>query len=98
MFKELCIYQHHGLILFSESDLKNYLTKYLPLEALKYNFDFDENSKIEIMFEKNKKKNHYLQYLINRHKYFKEAVNDGLFKHHPFKNKFLKSPLKKNRK
>ena len=47
MFRELCIYQHHGLILFSESDLQNYLTKYLPLEALKYNFDFEKIVKLK---------------------------------------------------
>ena len=33
-FYKVCRFQHHGLILFTESDLENYLDSYLPVEAL----------------------------------------------------------------
>ena len=48
-------FQHHGLIFYTESDLKNYLPGYLPKEAMDKNFNVFRNEKV--IFFQNKKKN-----------------------------------------
>jgi len=89
-------FQHHGLILFTELDLKNYLNGFLPIEALKKNFDIFQNSEILIRTAK-RKRNLSLQSLKERYRYLKDAQKTGLYKHHSLKGINLEVPLKVGR-
>jgi len=97
-FFKICPLQHHGLILFTEYDLLNYSNNYLPLEALKKNINLLDNKKklkIKIFDDENEFLFHDIK---NRLQLLKNAKLSGLYKHHPLKGKFLRFPLKKNRK
>ena len=85
--------QHHGLIIFTEIDLDNYLNNYMPIEALKYNLNFLNTNKI--IFKKrigpNKK---IFEDLIARYELLKKSKYDKKYMHHPKNNKYLKVPIK----
>lgn len=97
-FFEICPLQHHGLIFFTEYDLLNYSNNYLPLKALKTNINLLDN-KIKMKIKSCNDDNIFLfNDIKNRLKLLKNARLIGLYKHHPLKGKFLRFPLKKNRK
>ena len=65
---KISIFQHHGLIIYTEKDLRNYLHGFLPMEALEKNLDILQDSKIQVNILK-KNKNLSLISLKERLKY-----------------------------
>ena len=90
---KICRFQHHGLIIYTEKDLQNYLNGFLPMEALEKNLDILQNSKIQVNILK-KNKNLSLISLKERLKYLKNGIKTGSYKHHSFKGKNLEIPIK----
>ena len=90
---EICTFQHHGLIIYTEKDLRNYLNGFLPMEALEKNFDILQDSKMQVNIL-NKNKNLSLISLKERLKYLKDGNKTGSYKHHSFKGKNLEIPIK----
>ena len=87
-------FQHHGINLYSEKDLKNYLQGYLPKQALIKNLNLLKEQ--EIVFYQNKQKNINLskKILVDKFKFLKQAIKKNKYDHHvikdipilPFKN------------
>ena len=92
-------FQHHGIILFSEYDIRNFLPGYLPIEALK-------GKSLSVfkptIFNVNKiiknKKNLSKEILLNRKNYLKKGIKNNYYDHQVFGNKNLSIPLKENEK
>ena len=96
-FFQICPLQHHGLILFTESDLENYSNNYLPYKALSNNINLLDKKK-KLLIQPLNDKNYFLfDDIKNRLQLLKDAKISGEYKHHPFKNKYLRFPIKKNR-
>ena len=93
---KISLFQHHGLIIYTEKDLRNYLKGFLPIQALEKNFNLLSNEKIVINSIK-QKKNLSLNSLKDRLNYLKDANLTGFYKHHSFKGRNLKTPLKAGR-
>ena len=94
-FYKVCRYQHHGLILFTESDLRKYSSSYLPLEALSPCVKILGFNHIDFYIQKNKK-NFFLEKLKKRIIDFEMVKKLGIYKHHAKNSEYLKYPLKKN--
>ena len=94
-FYKVCRFQHHGLILFTESDLENYLDSYLPVEALSPAVKIFGKNKIKFRLC-NSKRNHFLEKLKTRLVDFKVAKKLGIYKHHAKNFIYLEYPLKKD--
>ena len=87
-------FQHHGINLYTEKDLKNYLQGYLPKQALIKNLNLLKEH--EIVFYQNKQKNINLskKILVDKFKFLKQAIKKNKYDHHvikdipilPFKN------------
>ena len=97
-FFKICPLQHHGLIIFSEHDLINYSNNFLPIAAIKKNINLLDNKKklkIRVFPEINK----FLYGDIkDRFELLKIAKKSGKYKHHPLNGKYLRFPLKENRR
>jgi len=85
-------FQHHGLILYTEKDLQNYLSGFLPIQALEKNFNLLANEKIQMKCV-GTKKNLSLLSLKERLKYLIEGNKTGVYQHHAYKGVGLKNPL-----
>ena len=86
-------FQHHGLIIFTELDLNNYLKGYLPKEALEKSFSIFGAEKIII--KKNYSKiNLSFKSLKERKKYLLEGIKLSSYDHHAFKGQKLNIPIK----
>ena len=88
-------FQHHGLIIYTENDLNNYLKGFLPMQALEKSFSILGKVDFKIK-KKNKKSNLSLKSLEERKKYLREGIKNGKYDHHTFKGRMLNIPLKKN--
>jgi hypothetical protein len=93
---KLSYFQHHGLIIYTELDLNNYLKGYLPKEALEKSFSILGNQNI-ILKENYSNTNLSLKSLIDRKKYLKEGVDMNFYNHHTYKDNKLQIPLKSGR-
>ena len=92
-------FQHHGIILFSEFDLKNFLPGYLPIEALRgKSLSIFEPSIFSVNKILKKKKSLSKEILIGRKNYIKKGIKNKCYDHHIFNNKKLSIPLKENEK
>ena len=91
-----CKFQHHGIIVYTEKDLKNYLNGYLPTQALIKNFSIFKNDKITFFKTKTKKINLSQKIIINRINFLKKTLKIGEFNHHLRTNKIPKIPFKKD--
>ncbi len=92
-------FQHHGIILFTEHDLKNFLPGYLPVEALKgKSLSVFEPSIFCVDKVLQKKVNLSKEILFNRKYYLKKGIKDKFYDHHVFDNIKLSIPLKYNEK
>tara|TARA_B100000989_G_scaffold149757_1_gene111672 strand:- start:7851 stop:8906 length:1056 start_codon:yes stop_codon:yes gene_type:complete len=92
-------FQHHGIILFSEFDLKNFLPGYLPIEALRgKSLSIFEPSIFSVHKLLKKKKNLSKEILLGRKNYLKNGIRNKCYDHHVFDNKKLSIPLKENEK
>ncbi len=85
-------FQHHGLIVYTEKDLKNYLNGFLPIQALEKSFNLFSNEKIQMQCVDHKK-NLSLKSLKERLKYLIEGNKIGTYQHHAFKGNGLTTPL-----
>ena len=89
-------FQHHGIITFTEYDLMNYKSGFLPPEALRENINIFRNENITFKREINKKKNISLEILKQRCDYIGRGIDEGYVDHHVFNNIKMCIPLKKN--
>ena len=88
-------FQQHGIITYTEFDLRTYKRGVLPPEALKENINIF--SKENIFFKKeNDLRNISLEILKQRCSYIKQSINIGYYDHHVFNNKKMRVPLRKN--
>jgi len=85
-------FQHHGLIIYTELDLKNYLPGYLPKEALYKNFNIFRDEKI-FFFQNRKKINISLEYLKKRKNFLKSAIKNKIYGHHVINKSAMKIPV-----
>ena len=97
-FFEICPLQHHGLIIFSENDLTNYSNNYLPYQALNNNINLLNHKKRLILKCLDDDNFTLFNDLKERLKLLENAKKIGIYKHHPYKGRYLRFPLKKNRK
>ena len=88
-------FQHHGIITYTEFDLRNYKRGFLPPEALKENINVFRKENIFFKRE-NDLKNISLEILKQRCNYIKQSINIGYYDHHVFNDKKMKVPLRKN--
>ena len=92
-------FQHHGIILFSHYDLKNYMPGYLPIEALKgKSLSILDNKIFTVNKIVIKKHNLSKNILLNRKFYINKSFKDKFYDHHVFDNTKLSVPLKKKEK
>ena len=92
-------FQHHGVILFSEHDLKNFLPGYLPIEALRgKSLSIFKPSIFSVNRILKNQKNLSKEILLGRKKYLKKGIKNKYYDHHVFGNKKLSIPLKNNEK
>ena len=92
-------FQHHGVILYSEYDLKNYLQGYLPIEALRdKSLSILEPCKFITYKIFKKKGNLSKKILLNRKYYIKRGIKEKFYDHHVFNNFKLSIPLKQKEK
>ena len=85
-------FQHHGLIIYTEKDLQNYLSGFLPIQALEKSFNLFANEKIEMKCVETKK-NLSLISLKERLKYLIKGNRIGYYDHHAYKGNGLTTPL-----
>ncbi len=95
-FLKISPFQHHGLIFLNEIDLKNYNDNFIPIEALKFNLNIFENSKIVFKKVNNTNKNNSYTNLITRLQFVKKSLKKGHYDHHVLNKKKLSVPLKEN--
>ena len=89
-------FQHHGIIVYTEQDIKNYLPGYLPKEALIKNISLDKNNKNDIELILSIKKNNLSKKILkDKYIFLKKAIKDKEYNHHVIKN-IPKIPFKKN--
>ena len=86
-FYQICPLQHHGIMAYTDYDLRNYLSSFLPLEALEDSLDLFAKQKIQ--FNKiprdESDKNPGLGRIKYIYKLTQEALVNGSFFHHPYK-------------
>ena len=88
-------FQHHGVIIYTEHDLKNYKSGFLPPEALKENINIFRKEKINF-YKIYSKKKLSAEILKQRNNYIKKSLSDGYYDHHVFNNKKMKVPFVEN--
>ena len=91
-------FQHHGIIIFTNYDLKYYLPGYLPLEAIKEKcISVIKNTNLNLnRIINNNKINLSKKILLGRKYYLEEGIKNKYYDHHIFNNKKLSLPLKEN--
>lgn len=94
-FYEICRFQHHGLILFTERDLMEYADSFLPIQALSTCVSIIGKKTLEVNIYKNKT-NLGLKKLEKRLIDFELTPKIGFYKHHPKNSVYLKYPIQKN--
>jgi len=79
--------QHHSFIYCTEFDLTNYPSYYLPKEVLPYSKSLFGNTEIEIhtISVQEKVKDNFRKKVA----LFKQAVEEGIFKHHVYQGEYL---------
>jgi len=95
-FLKISPFQHHGLIFVNEIDLNNYSDNFIPIEALKFNLNIFNNSKIFFKKINNKNNNNSYKNLITRLQFVKKSLKKGYYDHHVLNKKKLSVPLKEN--
>jgi hypothetical protein len=80
--------QHHGFIIVTESDLLSYPTSYMPPAVFEQSFSMLSDSRT-ITFKTKKSDSGALKGLKGRAVVLKEALQTGVFKHHPYQGRYL---------
>jgi predicted nucleotidyltransferase len=88
--------QHHGFIFYTNLDLNNYLSGYLPPEALKFNFSLIKKNFIEFKISNQKKINLSKSILIEKKNFYRKTLKDNSYNHHVIRKKIPKVPFKSN--
>ncbi len=88
-------FQHHGIITYTEYDLKNYKQGFLPPEALQENINIFKNEKINF-HRIDIKKSNSPKIIKERNHYIKKSLLNGYYDHHVFNNRKMKVPLVNN--
>lgn len=78
--------QHHGLIIYTEYDLQNYLQGFLPVQALRKNSNLFKSEKIKFKLTVDKKENLSKKILVERKKFLENSLKSKIYNHH-VKNK-----------
>lgn len=89
-------FQHHGLIIYTNLDLKNYLSGYLPPEALKFNFTLINKKFIEFKIPKKKILNISKKILKEKKTFYEAVLKNKVYNHHVLGKKTPKIPFKIN--
>ena len=79
-------FQHHGINLYTEKDLKNYLQGYLPKQALIQNLNLLKDCEIVFYHNKQKKINLSKKILTEKYKFLKHAIKKKEYDHHVMKD------------
>ena len=87
--------QHHGLIMYTEDDLNNYLNGYLPIVALKKSANVFKTEQISFKISNQKKINLSKKILRERKKFIEKSIKLKHYNHHVRKN-IPKLPFKQN--
>ena len=86
-FNQICPLQHHGIMAYTSYDLQNYRSSFIPINALEDSLEFF--SKKPIQFNINTTAEKESKPGLGRIKYIYnltiEALNTGVFNHHPYK-------------
>tara|TARA_A100001015_G_scaffold321290_1_gene451254 strand:+ start:2989 stop:4050 length:1062 start_codon:yes stop_codon:yes gene_type:complete len=95
---KFCKFQHHGLILYTEKDLKNYLNGFLPHEALIQNFSIFDDDKVTF-YKDNKKNNKNIskKIIIQRTNFLKETLKIKKYNHHVISKKIPTLPFEESK-
>ena len=88
-------FQHHGLIIYTNLDLENYLPGYFPPQALKYNFSLKKD-KIIFYISKHSKKNISKNILNDKKLFLKKVLKNRSYNHHVIGKKIPKIPFSNN--
>lgn len=101
LFYDLCPMQHHGLIVFSEDDLLNYSSFFIPHQVLNSSKEFLISApKIKLKIESEKKLSEELisiKRLKNLKKDLEKALVSGKLCHHPYKRECLENNFKNSK-
>ena len=89
-------FQHHGFIIYTNLDLKNYLSGYLPPEALKFNFTLINRKFIEFKIPKKKVLNISKKILNEKKNFYEKVLKNKYYNHHVIGKKIPKIPFKIN--
>ena len=89
-------FQHHGFIIYTNLDLKNYLSGYLPPEALKFNFTLINRKFIEFKIPKKKVLNISKKILNEKKNFYEKFLKNKYYNHHVIGKKIPKIPFKIN--
>lgn len=96
LFYDICPLQHHGIMAYTNYDLNNYSSRFLPLEALADTVSI--YSKEELTFKKSRilkqEKSPGLKRLKDIFNLTNDALINGEFFHHPYKGVGLKVKYK----
>ena len=95
-FYQICPLQHHGIMTYTNYDLKNYLPGFLPLQSLEKSQALFFDQKIQFNIIQNEKIEKYpglgrIKYI---YKLTNEALAEGEFLHHPHNGVGLKVDYK----
>tara|TARA_B100000212_G_scaffold338925_1_gene316346 strand:+ start:725 stop:1783 length:1059 start_codon:yes stop_codon:yes gene_type:complete len=87
LFYEICPLQHHGIMAYSRYDVDNYMSSFLPLQALEESLELYSNKKL--IFSKIDNEEIEASPGLGRIQYIFEltikALETGEFPHHPYK-------------
>tara|TARA_B100001057_G_C22871605_1_gene959271 strand:- start:6602 stop:7642 length:1041 start_codon:yes stop_codon:yes gene_type:complete len=87
--------QHHGLIIYTEYDLQNYLKGFLPVQALRKNSNLFKSEKIKFKLAVDKKENLSKKILVERKKFLENSIKFKTYNHHvKNKNNIPKIPFR----
>lgn len=87
-------FQHHGITIYTEKDLLNYLHGFLPKQALIKNISLFREKEI-ILFQTNKKINLSYKILKDKFSFLQKSILIKKYNHH-VRKKIPKIPFKKN--
>ncbi len=92
-------FQHHGIIFFTNYDLKNFLPGYIPIEALRNkSLSILKPKTFEIDKITQKQGNLSKMIILNRKKYILKGIKDKCYDHHVFNKVKLSIPIRQNEK
>ncbi|MFP3984198.1 MAG: hypothetical protein ACLFV2_10980 [Desulfurivibrionaceae bacterium] len=96
MFYNITLFQHHGLMIVTSADLRCYPTHYLPPKVLDFSWEFlPIEYPVEFYIQPSSDNKVSLERrLMSRKKAVDEAIETGVYKHHPYNGEPLMARFK----